>query len=82
MLTKTLNLLCSQKVQSMNRFKFATTTINQNEYNFYVDFKGLLYFDDGTPFLYPNCVKDVKFITFFYKNLKPSTFKAEYPYEA
>lgn len=53
-------------------FKFATATFIQSEYNFYVDFKGLMYFDDGTPFLYPNSIKDVKFITQFYKHLKPS----------
>lgn len=59
--------------------KFATTTFIQSEYNFYVDFKGLMYFDDGTPFLYPNCIKDVKFITQFYRHLKPSD-KPNYPY--
>jgi hypothetical protein len=59
---------------------FTTTTIIQNEYNFYVDFKGLLYFDDGTPFVYPNCIKDVKFITNFYKNLRKSSRKDEYPF--
>lgn len=53
--------------------QFSTSTFITNSYNFYVDFKGLLYFDDGTPFLYPNCIKDVKFITQLYKNMKPST---------
>jgi hypothetical protein len=52
---------------------FFTTIIQNNQYNFYVDFKGLLYFDDGTPFLYPNCIKDTKFITQFYKHLRVST---------
>lgn len=55
-----------------HNLKFSTSTFITNSYNFYVDFKGLLYFDDGTPFLYPNCIKDVKFITQLYKNLKIS----------
>lgn len=58
---------------------FATTFIH-NEYKFYVDFKGLLYFDDGTPFVYPNCVKDHKFINELYKKLEAR--EGDYPFEA
>lgn len=71
MLTKKLNML--RNSYQFIRFNFATTTIIQNSYNFYVDFKGLLYFDDSTPFIFPNCLKDIKFITQFYKHLKSST---------
>lgn len=53
-------------------FRFATQTIVHNEYNFFVDFKGHLYFDDGTPFVYTNSVKDAKFIAQLYKNLRKS----------
>lgn len=37
-----------------------------NEYRFYVDFKGMLYFEDTKEFIYPNSIKDKKFITQFY----------------
>jgi len=37
-----------------------------NEYRFYVDFKGMLYFEDTKEFTYPNSIKDKKFITQFY----------------
>ena len=57
------------------------TTIIHNEYNFFVDFKGLLYFDDGTPFIYPNCIKDHKFINQLYKHLQEGDSK-EYPFVA
>lgn len=71
LLTKKLNLL--RKTVNPLCKNFATTTIVLNSYNFYVDFKGLLYFDDSTPFIFPNCIKDIKFITQFYKHLKVTT---------
>ena len=43
-----------------------------NEYRFYVDFKGMLYFEDTKEFTYPNSIKDKKFITQFYENLVPT----------
>lgn len=58
-----------------------TTFIHNNEYNFYIDFKGLMYFDDGTPYLYPNCIKDKKFIAQFYKHLQVTT-NEKFPYFA
>ena len=75
------NLSIIVRKLTKNRRQFATMTVIHNEYNFYVDFKGLLYFDDGTPFIYPNCVKDHKFVNQMYNHLKsnPST---EYPFIA
>ena len=61
--------------------QYFATTIIQNEYNFYIDFKGLLYFDDGSPMIYPNCVKDHKFINQMYKNLKKNESE-KYPFVA
>ena len=52
-------------MQGKNGFYFAT-----HSYRFYVDFKGLLYFDDGTPFTIANTIKDKKFIAQLYKNLQ------------
>jgi hypothetical protein len=37
-----------------------------NEYKFYVDFKGLLYFEDTRDYIYPNAIKDRKFISQLY----------------
>ena len=41
-----------------------------NEYNFYVDFKGVMYFDTGGPISPTNIIKDKKFIHKFYKSLR------------
>ena len=41
-----------------------------NEYKFYVDFKGMMYFDDGGPISPTNIIKDKKFIAKFYNSLK------------
>jgi hypothetical protein len=51
--------------------KKITTFIN-NEYKFYVDFKGLLYFEEVNNYIYPNAVKDKKFIKYLYQNLIPT----------
>lgn len=53
-----------------------------NEYKFYVDFKGLMYFDQGGPISPTNLIKDKKFINKFYQNLKPnkSDVQPEFPY--
>ena len=58
-------------IASKKLFKKITTFIN-NEYKFYVDFKGLLYFEDVKNYIYPNAVKDKKFIKYLYQNLIPS----------
>lgn len=42
------------------------STFVMNEYRFYVDFKGNLYFEDSKEYIYPNSIKDKKFITQFY----------------
>jgi hypothetical protein len=41
-----------------------------NEYKFYVDFKGIMYFDSGAPISPTNIIKDKKFIQKFYQSLK------------
>ncbi len=50
--------------------QFAVTYTPNYVYHFYVDFKGLMYFDDTTPFIFPNAIKDRKFIEFFYRNIR------------
>jgi hypothetical protein len=47
-------------------------TIITNEYKFYVDFKGLLHFEDTKNYIYSNSIKDKKFINQLYSNLMPS----------
>lgn len=42
------------------------TTLIMNEYKFHVDFKGMLYFEDSKDYIYPNAIKDKKFITQLY----------------
>lgn len=42
------------------------STFVMNEYRFYVDFKGMLYFEDSKDYIFPNSIKDKKFITQFY----------------
>jgi hypothetical protein len=51
-------------------FKTAYTLIILNEYKFYVDFKGIMYFDDGGPISPTNIIKDKKFLKKFYLSLK------------
>lgn len=48
------------------------STIITNEYKFYVDFKGMLYFEDSKEYVYPNSIKDKKFINQLYENLVPT----------
>jgi hypothetical protein len=48
--------------------KFAQIIINQ--YHFYIDFKGTLFFDDKSPAIYSNAIRDEKFLKNFYQNLK------------
>jgi len=48
------------------------STFVMNEYRFYVDFKGNLYFEDSKEYIYPNSIKDKKFITQFYEHLVPA----------
>lgn len=42
------------------------------EYFFHIDFKGLLYLEEGGPYIFANAVKDKKFLAQFYNNLKRS----------
>jgi len=48
------------------RISFRVTTLVISEYKFYVDFKGMLYFEDSKDYIYPNAIKDKKFITQLY----------------
>jgi hypothetical protein len=41
-----------------------------NDYKFYVDFKGIMFFDHGGPISPTNIIKDHKFINKFYQSLK------------
>ena len=71
-LSKTSSMVRTQKCPFVS-------VIVENSYNFYVDFKGMLYFDDGSPTNFPNAIKDAKFLSQFFKNLKRSE-KKEYPF--
>lgn len=52
------------------------------EYFFHIDFKGLLYLEDGGPYIFANAVKDKKFLRQFYSNLRRCTpiVHEKYPY--
>jgi len=53
------------------KMEFARLIINQ--YKFYIDFKGLMYFEDGGDKNYANIIRDKKFIEQFYRNLQTNT---------
>jgi len=40
------------------------------EWFFYLDIKGLLYMEETEPKIYPNAIKDERFLKIFYKNLE------------
>lgn len=63
-----------------NRISFGNATLNV--YRFYVDFKGIMYFDDGGPISPTNIIKDKKFIQKFYQSLKRNnqSFGNYFPY--
>lgn len=59
------------RLGSSCRRSFASIVFNQ--YKFYVDFQGLLYFDDHHIHSNPkNLIRDLKFIQKFYRCLKPN----------
>lgn len=53
-----------------------------NEYKFYVDFNGLMYFDDEGSKNYTAIIRDAKFIHKFYQEMQPTSdpLKQQYPY--
>lgn len=59
--------------QLLNKVVYSLVILN--EYKFYVDFKGIMYFDDGKPISPTNIIKDKKFLNKFYKSLNKNTTK-------
>lgn len=53
-----------------------------NDYKFYIDFKGSMYFDHGGPISPTNIIKDKKFINKFYQSLNINTtgINSSFPY--
>jgi hypothetical protein len=52
----------------MSRIKYGLVVIN--EYKFYIDFKGMMYFDDSDLNNTKNVIRDVKFVNKFYQTLQ------------
>lgn len=48
------------KLNTKIRMKYAQVILNQ--YRFYIDFRGLMYFEDGQSQTYGNIIRDKKFI--------------------
>lgn len=65
--------MITQSIRNLHtpyHFRLKYDLVIINEYKFYVDFKGLMYFDHGGPISPTNLIKDRKFINKFYQNLK------------
>ncbi|TNV81914.1 hypothetical protein FGO68_gene7033 [Halteria grandinella] len=67
--------------------KSAQTTLQfqRREWFYYIDHKGLLFLEETEPKNYTSCLKDDKFLNFFFSNLRPVTETKEeqiegYPY--
>lgn len=65
----------------VRRVRFSIVIVN--EYKFYIDFKGVMHFDEGT-FSLANAIRDKKFINKFYQVLKKNDegVNQDYPYLA
>ena len=66
----------------MSRIKYGLVVIN--EYKFYIDFKGMMYFDDSDLNNTKNVIRDVKFVNKFYQTLQKNNtqFSKSYEYYA
>lgn len=53
-------------------FHSVTLKAGQREWYCVVDHKGLLYLEETEPKNYTSCLKDDKFLNFFFKNLRPN----------
>lgn len=49
----------------INKFKRSFCSINR-DYFFFIDHKGYLYLEESEPKIYPNAIKDKKFLKHFY----------------
>ncbi|XP_075213074.1 UPF0598 protein CG30010 [Lycorma delicatula] len=53
------------------------------EYFYYIDHQGMLFLDDAKMKNFTSCFKEKKFLTFFFKRIKPNDtgrYEAEFPY--
>jgi hypothetical protein len=60
--------LSQLRTNLMSRIKYGLVVIN--EYKFYIDFKGMMYFDDSDLNNTKNVIRDVKFVNKFYQTLQ------------
>jgi len=65
MIRKTLTHL---RPTLQNRIKYGLVVIN--EYTFFIDFKGMMHFDDSDFSSGKNVIRDVKFVNKFYQTLQ------------
>ena len=57
-------------MSKVKRARDVTLNTFKREWYFYIDHKGLLYNEETEPKNYTFCLKDEKFLDFFFNNLK------------